>query len=175
MPQYVAFLRAIYHQKMAPLRRSFEEMGFSSVDSFLASGNIIFEATSENPAALEQQIEKALPETLGHEVAAFIRSTDEVTDVSEYKPFEGAEMEAEGNTLYVGFLKDAPGEDAQQKLMTYATDDDALHLDGREVYWLCRTKASDSKFSGAVVERTLDMQATMRNVRTVNRITAKYF
>lgn len=174
MPQYVAFLRAIYHMKMDRLRRPFEAMGFSNVKTFLASGNVIFDTASHDTAALERKIEKALHEALGRDVATFIRSADEVTDVARYEPFDDAEVEAEGNTLHVGFLKDVPSEKAQRKLLTYTTENDALQVNGREVYWLCRTKVSDSKFSGVVVERTLSMQATMRNVRTVRRIVEKY-
>lgn len=174
MPQYVAFLRAIYGEKMAPLRRTLEELGFSNVDSLLASGNLIFEAASRDPTALEEQLGKALSETLGYDVPTFIRRAEELTNIVHYQLFEEAELEAEDNTLHVGFLKDVPSEEAQRKLLTYATDDDALHVDGREVYWLCRTRVSDSKFSGAVIERTFDMQATLRNMRTVRRIVAKY-
>lgn len=33
---------------------------------------------------------------------------------------------------------------------------------------------SDSSFSGAVIERTVAGQATLRNARTIRRITARY-
>jgi hypothetical protein len=45
---------------------------------------------------------------------------------------------------------------------------------GREVYWLCRKKFSETKFSGAVLEKAIGMQATLRNVTTVTKIAAKY-
>lgn len=174
MPRYVAFLRAIYGEKMAPLRRTLEEMGFSNVDSFLASGNLIFETPSHDTHALEEQLEEGLHDTLGYEVATFIRSFEEVTEVARYKPFADEELAADGSTLRVGFLKAASGDDARQELLTYTTDNDALHVDGREVYWLCRTTASESRFSGAVIEKTFGTQATLRNIRTVRRIAAKY-
>jgi hypothetical protein len=43
------------------------------------------------------------------------------------------------------------------------------------VYWYCRGQAlSDSRFSGALLEKILGMPATARNVNTVNRLVAKY-
>lgn len=78
MPRYVAFLRAIYGEKMAPLRGCLEDMGFSNVESFLASGNLVFETPSEDPEGLEEELEEALPDTLGYDVAVFLRSAGEV-------------------------------------------------------------------------------------------------
>ena len=53
MPRYIAFLRAINvggHNtvKMDFLRQLFESLGFSNVETFIASGNIVFETTSKN-------------------------------------------------------------------------------------------------------------------------------
>ena len=39
--------------------------------------------------------------------------------------------------------------------MALKTDIDDFHVQGREVYWLCRVKQSDSKFSNVVLEKTL--------------------
>ena len=56
MPRYVAFLRAInvggHNTKMAELRRLFEGLGFSGVEAFIASGNVIFETNSRATARL---------------------------------------------------------------------------------------------------------------------------
>ncbi|HXW01123.1 MAG TPA: DUF1697 domain-containing protein, partial [Anaerolineae bacterium] len=52
LPKYIAFLRAInvggHTVKMDYLRRLFEEMGFSKVETFIASGNVIFEAVAKS-------------------------------------------------------------------------------------------------------------------------------
>lgn len=174
MPKYVAFLRAIYHMKMEHLRRPFEAMGFSNVDTFLASGNVIFEATSSDTDVLERTIEAALHETLDREVATFIRATDELAEITQHRPFEDADLNADGHTLYIAFLGTEPDDETQQNLLSFTTDVDGFHVDGHEVYWLCRTKQSESEFSSTVLEKTLDMPATLRNSRTVERIVAKY-
>jgi uncharacterized protein (DUF1697 family) len=54
------------------------------------------------------------------------------------------------------------------------TEIDDFHVHGREVYWLCRQKMSESAFSGALLEKTIGMPATMRNANTVKRLAAKY-
>ncbi|MBQ0934335.1 hypothetical protein [Ideonella paludis] len=42
------------------------------------------------------------------------------------------------------------------------TDIDDFVLGEREVYWLCQTKQSQSKFSNAVLERKLKARSTLR-------------
>jgi len=59
-------------------------------------------------------------------------------------------------------------------VLALSTATDELAIQGREVYWLCRTSFSDSSVSGALLEKTLGLSATFRNVNTVRRIAAKY-
>lgn len=178
MPKYIAFLRAInvggHTVKMDHLRRLFEAMGFSGVETFIASGNVIFEADTTNTEAMDRQIEAALQEALGYPVATFIRTSGELADVAQYQPFPEEAWEAAGHTLYIAFLAAPPGHAAWQKLLAFTTTVDEFHLHGREVYWLCRKKMSESQFSGALLEKTLGLPATLRNSTTVKKMAAKY-
>jgi uncharacterized protein (DUF1697 family) len=174
--KYIAFLRAInvggHTVTMVQLRKSFEKLGFSNVETFIASGNVIFDTAARSAAKLERMIEAALREELGYEVATFIRTPAEVASVAAYRPFSDAEI-AKSHDLYIGFLTAAPAAEAEQKLMSLASDNDAFHVAGREVYWLVRTKMSESRFTGAMIEKTLRLPTTMRNVRTIRRIVEK--
>jgi len=175
MTKYVALLRAInvgsHTVKMDHLRSLFEALGFANVETFIASGNVIFDSNSRSPQALERKIEKHLQAALGYEVATFIRGTAELKAVAAYEPF----LNNEGHALYVGFVANEPGAQAKQKLQACCGEIDDLHVQGREVYWLCRaTRLSDSKFSGALLEKILGMRATFRNSTTVRKIAAKY-
>jgi uncharacterized protein (DUF1697 family) len=178
MPKYVAFLRAInvggHTVKMDYLRGLFEALGFTNVETFIASGNVIFDSPSRSARTLERKIEASLELTLGYAVATFIRSTSELAEVANYKPFSEKELSAAGNTLYVGFMAASPSDAAKQKLLALPLKMDDFHLHGREVYWLCRAKFSDSEFSGARLEKTLGMPATLRNSTTVKKLAAKY-
>jgi uncharacterized protein (DUF1697 family) len=82
-------------------------------------------------------------------------------------------MNADGNTIYVGFVAQEPRDQAKQKLLSIATEDDDFHFFGREVYWL-RRRTSETEFSGALSEKTLGMRTTVRNANTIRRIAAKY-
>lgn len=178
MPKYIAFLRAInvggHTVKMDQLRSLFEALGFSQVETFIASGNVIFDSPSRSPQALEKKIEKSLAGALGYAVATFIRSASELSDVAAHKPFSETELNTPGHTLYIGFMTARPNDAAEQLLLASNSKVDDFHLHGRELYWLLRTKFGDSKFSGARLEKTLGMAVTLRNVTTVAKLVAKY-
>ena len=178
MPKYVAFLRAInvggHIVRMEDLRRLFESQGFANVETFIASGNVIFDAPRGVAKALERKIESSLEQALGYKVATFLRTPEELAAVARHTPFAAAELETDGNVLYVAFLADEPDDEAVRKLLAQATAVDEFHVNGREVYWLSRKRLGESKFSGALLERTLGAQATVRNSTTVGKLAAKY-
>ncbi len=173
-----AFLRAInvggHTVKMADLRRLFEELGFANVETFIASGNVIFDAVAQDTHALEKQIESHLQRSLGYAVATFIRSAPELAAIAQYRPFAAADLDDVGNSLSIAFLPAPPGAEAQQRLMTFRTEADDFHVQGRELYWLRRKPISESTFSGALLEKTIGMPATLRNSTTVKKLAAKY-
>jgi len=107
-------------------------------------------------------------------VVTFIRTTAELTAIADYKAFPKAELKAEGNVLYVGFLACEPSEKAKQKVQSLRAEFDDFHVRGRELYWLCRKKVSESGVSGAVLAKALEMQTTLRNSTTVRKIAARY-
>ena len=178
MPKYVAFLRAInvggHTVKMDQLRTLFEAVGFAGVETFIASGNVIFQSKSTNTASLEKKIEQHLLKVLGYEVRTFVRAIAELAAVANHQPFSEVELKATGNTLLVGFLAGQPSNEAKEKVLRLSGATDAFAINGREVYWLCRTRFGDSAVSGALLEKTLAQRATLRNMNTVVRIAAKY-
>lgn len=179
MPKYVAFLRAInvgaHTVKMDQLRRLFEEMKFSKVETLIASGNVIFDSPSKSPKVLEGKIEQYLHKVLGYQVATFIRTPAEVADIARYEPFSNSELNAENHILYVAFLAAKATPEAKKSLARLTTKVDDFHVKDREVYWLRRREIGESLFSGALLEKTLGMQATIRNSTTIRKIAAKYF
>lgn len=177
MTQFIAFLRAInvggHNVKMEELRKLFETFGFANVETFIASGNIIFETASASDRELEKQIEARLRETLGYEVATFIRTTAEIAKIAGYTPFDETKLQA-AQALNVAFLAEPLSDDAQKALQSLSTEIDEFHAHGREVYWLCKKKQSESTFSNTVFERKLKVQTTFRGWKTVLKLAEKY-
>jgi len=177
MSKYITFLRAInvggHNVKMDHLRQLFETIGFTNVETFIASGNIIFDAKAGNIEALENKIETCLHKLLGYEVAAFIRTDTEVGEIAKYKPFAQSQLDA-ATALNIGFLAGTLDDAATKKLMSMQTDIDNFHTHGREIYWLCKKKQSESKISNVVIEKTLGVKSTLRGANTVKKLAEKY-
>jgi uncharacterized protein (DUF1697 family) len=146
-------------------------LGHLQVETFIASGNVLFASKSRSGAAIERRIEAALEETLGYQVATFVRTASELAEVATRLPFDGWEDDSAASR-YIAFVRVAPARGFDKKLSPVATPDDQFHVAGREVYWLGRAKLSEAKFNGAVLEKTLAAPATLRNVTTVRKIAA---
>ena len=175
--RYVAFLRAInvggHTVKMDVLTQLFETMGFGQVETFIASGNVIFNSPSKDAAALEKKIEATLAKKLGYEVATFVRSLAELKALADYPAFTAAQLKRAGAHNVI-FLKDALATKRHAELDAFKSAIDSFHICGRELYWLCHTRQSDSKFSNVRLERELKLQATFRGMNTVKKLLTKY-
>ena len=177
MPRYIAFLRAInvggHTVKMDRLREIFESLGFAKVETFIASGNVVFETPAQDTAALETQIAAGLQQALGYEVATFIRTEAELARIVAHSPFPQSQLNA-AQAFNIAFLTGPLDVESVRKLMALKTEIDDFATHEREIYWLCRKKQSESTFSNAVLEKTLGRQSTLRGTNTVQKMAAKY-
>jgi uncharacterized protein (DUF1697 family) len=173
MTKYIAFLRAInvggHNVRMTELKRLFESMSFSNVETFIASGNVIFETTAKDTVKLEKKIEALLKEALGYEVFTFLRTPAEVTAIAKYKPFK-----TKGESLNVAFITEPLDDLPIQKLLALKNEIDDFHVHGREIYWLRQIKPTESKFSNMVLEKTIGRRATIRGINTIQKMAEKY-
>lgn len=171
--RYVAFLRAINignrRVKMDALRTYFEALGLTRVQTFIASGNVLFDTQSADAPGLERQVGQKLRESLGYPVETFLRTGPELAAVVAHPAFD-AETLTQATALNVAFLATPPGEAAAQKLLALRNEIDDFHLYGREVYWICRKRQSESTFSNVVLEKTLGQPATLRGFATVEKL-----
>lgn len=177
MTRYVAFLRGINlgnrRIRNDDLRARFEALdGLERVDTFLASGNVIFDAAA-GAGELESEIESHLADTLGYEVDTFVRALGELESVAERDLFP--ESGEPGWKAHVLFLKQPTGDGAEERLAEIATGDDRFRVAGTEAYWLRHGGLSDSKLMPADLERAVGARtSTMRTLNTVQRIVAKF-
>jgi uncharacterized protein (DUF1697 family) len=96
-----------------------------------------------------------------------------VAEIARYEPFDESKIRS-AKALNVAFLAEPPKPAATKALMRLRSDVDDFHVRGREVYWLCKRTQSKSKFSNAVLEKTLNARSTLRGFNTVVRLATKY-
>lgn len=178
MQRYVAFLRAINVGgrvvKMEQLRELFEAIKLKNVESFIASGNLIFDAAAKDPVALERKIEAHLHKELGYEVGAFLRTPARLAEIATYAPFSDEELALGMTSIQVGFLAEPGRPGMQQALDALRTELDVFHTHDRELYWLCRKRMTDSLVNPGLFAKAVNAPMTVRNMNTIRRIVAKY-
>jgi uncharacterized protein (DUF1697 family) len=158
---------------MEKLRGLFEALGFNDVETFIASGNVIFASNSKDTGALERKIEDYLRKSVSYEIKTFLRSDSELAAIARHTPFKASDVQSAG-AVCVGFLAEPLTTEARKSLMALRSEIDDFHVNGREVYWLCKLKQSDSRFSNKLFEKTVKVGVTFRGINTVARLATKY-
>lgn len=178
MPQYIAFLRGInvggHRVKMDRLRSLFEELNLRDVSTFIASGNVIFSAESEDVDALRDTIERHLAQELGYEVATFLRSPAQLEAIAAVNPTEDEEGARPPSSRYVIFLHVAAPKSLRSELAGLESEMDQFRFSATEVYWRIQGRLTDSPLFGGGLDRaTRAIPTTMRNMNTLRRIVEK--
>ena len=171
--KYVVFLRAINvggHAiiKMTDLKKMFESAGLANVQTYIQSGNVIFESV-EDEEPLTKQIERQLEKAAEYKIHVFVRTMRQVQSIADKSPF----TPKTGETAYVTFLSKKPDKKSQQALLSFRSEADDFAFNGLELYNLRRDREK-SIFSGSFVEKILKMPSTNRNLNTISKIVAKY-
>ena len=176
MTRYIAFLRAInvggHVVKMTALKAHFEALGLAHVETFIASGNVIFTSPAK-AATLAPRIEARLRAALGYDVRTFLRTDAEVAGIAAYLPWPAPAMEA-ARSVSVGFLAEPLSPAGRKALLAHRSEVDDFHARGREIFWKLLVGQADSRFSNVALEKTVGQASTFRNVNTVRRLAAKY-
>ena len=159
---------------MTRLKALFEELGFAEVETFIASGNVVFStAGSVSATQLEGRISGHLESALGYSVDTFVRSAQEVAKIARGKLF--AEDGPPGITIHVAFLKEKLSASAARQLEAVDTGYDQFRVKGREFYWLTRGGISKSKVWTLPEVRQINIPScTMRNMTSVRKLVAKH-
>jgi uncharacterized protein (DUF1697 family) len=176
MPRLVAFLRAVNvggrSVKMDALRAAFEAIGLTDVQTFIASGNVVFDSPARSLPALERKIEAQLQTAFGFEVDTFVRTLAEVAALAADTAFEADTVRT--RTQVVGFLREVPGDEVHQTLQRMSSDVDRLRAQGRELFWHSSNSQADSTFSNAAFERALKLRTTFRGISTLRKLVDKH-
>ncbi len=177
MPRYVAFLRGINlgnrRLPMSRLKAVFEELGLVQVETFIASGNVLFSSKATATGKLEARIAAHLEKSLGYPVDTFVRTVFEVSTIGRAKVFP--QDGREGITIHVGMFQKPLPPDVASKLGAIRTQTDEFHVQGREYYWLCHGRSSDSKVWTLPEVKALRLPtSTMRNLTSIRKLIAKH-
>ncbi len=176
--KYVAFLRGINvggHHKvpMADLRKEIEKLGFENVTTLLNSGNIIFEAISDNEETLEKKISAHLEKSFGFPIPTVIRKSEMIYELLKSNPFKDVKL-TKDIRLYISFLQ----ENVQTKLkLPWTSSDNSYKIIGKigkNILSVLDISISKTPKAMEDLERYFGKNITTRNWNTIKRIEKKF-
>jgi len=177
MAKYVAFLRGINVGgkkiiKMEILRGIFESLGLSNVQTYIASGNVLFDTRAKNEKTLRSKLEKGMEESLGHEVRVALLEFSEVASIVDQDPFKGIKASADV-ALFVTFLAEEPAQSPKLPFVFPKDNLEVIALQGRAAFIIARRKQNGMfGFPNDFIEKQFGVTGTTRNWNTVQKIAA---
>lgn len=174
MPVVICFLRGINvggHAiiKMEALRALFVSLKFEQPQTYVQSGNVVFQTPERDLDLLASRVKQAIEKKFACSPAVVLRSVTELRAVVSRNPF-AKRTNIEPAKLHVFFLAAQPAKNAPERLRQLAVQPEELHLMGRELFIYFPNGVGKSKLPWARVDKALETQGTGRNWNSVTKI-----
>lgn len=173
MTRYIALLRGINvggKKKilMKDLKEIFRELGFNNIQTYVQSGNVIFDSQKDiSTAKLENNIKNAIKKAYDFEVTVIIRTPPRLKKIISKNPFEPGAGDIKQN--YLVFLNEHPKAEDISELENLNSADE-FKIDEDHIYVKYASKYSDSKLNNNFFENKLGVSASTRNWQTVLKL-----
>ncbi len=171
---YVAFLRAINVGgrnviKMSELKECLEAVQLKHIQTFLQSGNVVFESELEDAEKLQVLIQTAIEFVFGHSVPVIIRTLDEMETILASQPFADY-ASLPKDKIFINYLQNAPTETTLASFKPIYAKGDVFKIDGKNIFLYCQNPYNETKLQNGFFEKKLLCFATTRNFNTSTEI-----
>lgn len=170
MKTYIALLRGINvggHKKvsMKALSELLTKEGFKQVQTYIQSGNVVFQSV-EKAAKLEEIIEKSIQSEFGFRVSVIVKTRDELQTIFDDCPFPNNKKE---NNFFV-VLNIIPDAELVEESQKTSYENEEIIIKKNALYFYCSTGYGKSKFNMNTFERKLKVIGTTRNYKTMVKL-----
>jgi uncharacterized protein (DUF1697 family) len=167
---YISILRGINVSgqkliRMDMLREIYEGLDFRTIETYIQSGNVIFQFTKSENTDLEKIISNQIQKRFGFEVTVIILTLEEMKDIIERNPYK-ADKTKDIAHLYVTILSSKPEQINLETIHDVKLPGEEFELIERAVYLYCPYGYGKTKLSNTFFEKKLQVGATTRNWRT---------
>ena len=172
--KYIAFLRGINVSgknkiKMAELRQYLAELDILNIQTYIQSGNIIFESSEVNINILEQDITDKIKEKFGFDVPTLVLTIEQLQKVVDNHPF-AKDLENDKKFISVTFLAKTATPENIEMLLALNYPNEFIELQGQVIYGFFPKGFGRAKLTNTRMERVLKVACTTRNWRTCNKV-----
>ncbi len=170
---YIALLKGVNvggHNSvpMAKLRELLVRLGYTRPETYIQSGNAIFDVddsmSDDDSTDHSRRIVEAIEAHFELRIPVFVRTVEDFADVISRVPFDA---DIDPKLVHVLFLGQEPTANQWATVDVSRAAGDPVVRSGREVFVHYRNGSGRSKFTGDHVERTLRTGVTARNLNTV--------
>jgi uncharacterized protein (DUF1697 family) len=151
---------------MGDLRALAESLGWTRCQTYIQSGNLVFEAEGD-PAALARTLEAALAVRFAFPIPVLVVTAVRWAEVAADRPFGGW---SDPKQLSVTLLEGVPGPDKWASLAPWKDGGDEIELAGDRVWVKTPGGYGNTKFTNSFLEKKLGLRATTRNRATVDAL-----
>jgi uncharacterized protein (DUF1697 family) len=170
MSRYIALLRGVNvsgsAMRMAALKESFAALGFDGVQTYLQSGNVVFDTKQADPLELAKRIEGRIKEDFGMEIPVLVLTAGEVAAIARNNPLFPESGGTESH-FHCTFLFGPVTDKAFSALKLPAAEGERAVLAKDAVLLHCPHGYGRTKLNNTYFEKALGVKATTRNWKTV--------
>ncbi|MGD0641961.1 MAG: DUF1697 domain-containing protein [Roseiarcus sp.] len=172
---FVALLRGVNvgganRLPIAALESIVASAGASHVETFIQSGNVVFEAAADQGEAIAAGAQREIERIFGFFAPIVVRDAERWRALAAGNPFVAAG--ADPAHLHASCLSAAPSALALAQLDPKRSPPDEFVVVGSEIYLRLPNGVARSKLTNAWFDSRLGVVSTMRNWRTVMRLAA---
>ncbi|HMQ70574.1 MAG TPA: DUF1697 domain-containing protein, partial [Ignavibacteria bacterium] len=156
MKTYIAILRGInvggYRIiRMNELRQLLEKLDFVNVQTYVQSGNIVFQFAQTDLQVPGMKITDAITKRFGFYVPVILSGSDEFKKIIDANPFSG-DRSKDSALMHLTFLSENPDPENIEIIMRGDYHRDELVIIGKAVYLYCPDKYCNSRLSNGFFE-----------------------
>ncbi|MEX0312788.1 MAG: DUF1697 domain-containing protein [Allomuricauda sp.] len=172
MKSFIAFLRGINVSgqkkiKMADLKYQLEENGFCNVQTYIQSGNLVFESDEIDSGKLANALNKTILSAFGFDVPVLVLTSENLEEILRANPFAD---EPDKKSLYYVLLKTEPNLGLVNEFNQVKFENEDFAITHNCVYLCCKAGYGKAKLNNNLIERKLKVEATTRNLRTLQKL-----
>ncbi|SFC84413.1 DUF1697 domain-containing protein [Algibacter pectinivorans] len=171
MNTYIALLRGInvsgkHKIPMAELRGLLLKEGLVNVQTYIQTGNVIFQSSEGEEASLETTIYNAIKSHFGFEVPILVLTPKELQYVFDSCPF----LEEQKEKSYFMLLYSKPDAKLVEDVSKLSFPNETFYIINKVVYLYSSVGYGKAKCSNNFFERKLKITATARNYKTMVKL-----
>lgn len=155
--------------KMDALCKMYTNLNLVHVQSYIQSGNVIFQCNESNEKDIEKQISEKIVKDFGFEVPVMVKEMEQLNFIFMNNPFI-LENKKDISKVHVTFLSQQPDQSNLKKITGISFAPDEFIVRGKTVYLYCPNGYGRTKLTNNFFENKLKAVATTRNWKTIHEL-----